>query len=233
MPGTGTSWPYGRTARDRATRVHWWVVTVLQVIMGLALVLAIYERQWLTATITLGIILLMFAPAVLGRRLKLYIPPEFELLALVFVFAALFLGEVRGYYARFWWWDIALHTTSGLLLGILGFLLVYVLNESERIELHMRPRFVAFFAFFFAVAVGALWEIFEFAMDQIFGTNMQKPMLGDPSGLTDTMWDLIVDTVGAAVISAAGWWYMKRDRRSIVELWIRKFIAGNPALFRR
>ena len=97
-----------------------------------------------------------------------------------------FLGEVRSWYERIWWWDIALHTSSGLLLGLVGFLLVYVLTENERIDLHMRPRFVALFAFLFAVAVGALWEIFEFAMDRMLGANMQKPMLDDPSGLTDT-----------------------------------------------
>ena len=28
----------------------------------------------------------------------------------------------------------------------------------------MKPRFVAIFAFLFAVAVGAIWEIFEFSM---------------------------------------------------------------------
>jgi uncharacterized membrane protein YjdF len=219
-------------AQDRAARIHWWVVSILQVIMAVGFVGALYEQQWLNALVIAGIITLMFVPGPLQRRLKLRIPPEFELLALVFVFAALFLGEVRDYYARYWWWDIALHTSSGLLLGILGFLLVYVLNEDDRIDLHMQPRFVALFAFVFAVAVGALWEIFEFAMDQVFGLNMQKPMLGDPSGLTDTMWDLIVDTLGAAVISLAGWWYMHRRERSFIEGWIRKFIERNPRLFR-
>ena len=105
----------------------------------------------------------------------------------MFVFAALFLGEIQRYYERIWWWDIALHTSSGLLKGILGFLLVYVLNENERIKLHMPPRFVALFAFLFAAAAGTLWEIIEFAMHQVFGSTMQKPMFGDPSGLTDAM----------------------------------------------
>jgi uncharacterized membrane protein YjdF len=125
-----------------------------------------------------------------------------------------------------------LHASSGLLLGIVGFLLIYVLNENERVDVHMRPRFVALFAFLFAVAVGAIWEIFEFSMDSAFGTTMQKPMLGDASGLTDTMWDLGVDTVGAFLISALGWWYMKRKTRSFIEVWIRRFIDRNPRLFR-
>ena len=118
-------------------------------------------------------------------------------------------------------------------MGILGFLLVYVLNESENANIYMRPHFVAMFAFLFAVTVGTLWEIFEFAMDQLVGTNMQKPMLGDPSGLTDTMWDMIVNALGALAISGLGWWYMKQQVRSFIEIWIHKFIERNPRFFPR
>lgn len=218
---------------DLPLRVHRGILIVLQTIMTVELVLLVYDGQWINAFLVMAIMALTLAPAVLGRRFQVYIPPEFQVLAVVFVFAALFLGEMQSYYTRIWWWDIALHTSSGLLLGILGFLLVYVLNENEQAYVHMRPRFVALFAFAFAVAVGTLWEIFEFAMDQIAGTTMQKPMLGDPSGLTDTMWDLIVDTLGAAVISGLGWWYMERDERSFIEVWIGRFIERNPRLFRR
>ncbi len=153
-------------------------------------------------------------------------------MTVAFVFASLFLGEILEFYIRIWWWDIALHTTSGLLLGIFGFLLVYILNESTNVELNMKPRFVALFAFLFAVAVGAIWEIFEFTMDKSLGMQMQKPMLNDPSGLTDTMWDLIVDTIGAAIISALGWWYMLNGKDSWLENGIQRFIEKNPRFFR-
>jgi hypothetical protein len=56
-------------------------------------------------------------------------------------------------------------------------------------------------------------------------------MLGDDSGLTDTMWDLVVDSVGAAAISLYGWYFLSRGSRSFVEEWIAKFIAKNPRLF--
>lgn len=229
----GVPEPVRPDAASAATRVHRMVLVALQVIMAVGLLGALYERHWLNALAVLAIMLLTLVPAALGRRFHVVdIPAEFEVLAVVFVFAAMFLGEIRGYYARYWWWDIALHTTSGLLLGILGFLLVYVLNASKQIDLFMRPRFVALFTFTFAVAVGTLWEIFEFGMDQIFGTNMQKPMFDDPSGLTDTMWDLIVDALGALAISGLGWWHMHRQAPSFVEAWIHKFIARNPRFFR-
>lgn len=107
-----------------------------------------------------------------------------------------------------------------------------MLNESRRIDLHMRAGFVALFAFAFAVAAGAAWEIFEFTVDQLLGTQMQKPMLGDPSGLTDTMWDLIVDALGAAVISVFGWWRMVRHKPSFIEAWIDRFVERNPQFFK-
>lgn len=217
---------------DVAARVHHWIAIFVATVMTVDLAVFLYSGQWQTAFLTIAIMAVILAPTLLGARLTVNIPPEIQALALLFVFAALFLGEVQRYYERIPWWDQALHVSSGLLLGILGFLLVYVLNQSKRID-PLRPGFVAFFAFLFAVSVGTLWELFEFAMDSIFGTNMQKPMFDDPSGLTDTMWDLLVDMLGAATISVYGWWYLKRPEQSFIERWVEKFIARNPGLFKR
>ncbi len=220
--------------RHSATgRIRLGVVLALQAVMAVELVVLLLQGSWASGVWLLAIMAVTSAPVLLGHRLPVRIPAEYELLAIVFVFAALFLGEFHSYYERFWWWDIVLHSTSGLLLGIVGFLLVYVLNENRRIDLHMRPGFVALFAFAFAVTAGTLWEIFEFAADRLFGMQMQKPMLGDPSGLTDTMWDLIVDTLGAALISGFGWWHMKSGRRSFIDTWTDRFVAKNPRLFSR
>jgi len=216
---------------DAATKIKRWIVFIIVTIMAIDLIVVVSEGLWLSGFLILTIALLILLVTVFSDRLAVQIPAEFQVLALVFVFSALFLGEVRSYYTRIWWWDIALHSTSGLLMGILGFLLVYVLNASEKIAFSMTPRFVAFFAFMFAVAVGAIWEILEYSMDVIFGANMQKAMFNDPSGLTDTMWDMIVNAIGAAFISILGWWYLIRDRRSFIDIWIHKFIKRNPSWF--
>lgn len=218
---------------DEST-LHNRLSTLLQTILLAGVVGAIWNQQWLNSVVISGILLITLLPQLLARKFHVIIPNEFKLLAIAFIFASLFLGEVHGYYTRFWWWDIVLHTSSGFLLGIVGFLLVYVLNETERIRLNMRPGFVAFFAFLFALGIGTVWEIFEFSVDSLFGSNMQKSMLGDHSGLTDTMWDLIVDAVGALVISVLGYGYLKASRdESFLRRWIRKFIKSNPRLFRQ
>lgn len=214
--------------------IHRRLTFFLQAILVMEVVIALWEQQWLTALITTGIILITLGPLFLAKFFRVFIPTEFVLLTIAFVFASLFLGEVHDYYSRFWWWDIALHSGSGFLLGVVGFLLVHLLNETENIGVNMKPGFVAFFAFLFAVGMGALWEIFEFAMDGLFGLNMQKLMLGDPSGLTDTMWDLVVATLGALIISILGYTYLKNPQKeSFLERWIHIFIRKNPRFFRR
>lgn len=213
---------------------HQRVTIALQLILLAEAIFAIWQQRWLTAFLSSMIILITFFPILFERRFRIHIPPELQLSAIGFVFASLFLGEIRDYYSRFWWWDMALHTLSGFLLGILGFLLVHVMNEMERTQVHLKPGFVAFFAFMFALGMGALWEIFEFTMDSVFGMNMQKPMLGDPSGLTDTMWDLIVDALGALTVSVLGWRYLNNpEQDSFLERWINGFIERNPRFFRK
>ncbi len=102
-------------------------------------------------------------------------------MVLVFLFTAMYLGEIGAYFVKFWWWDIVLHLSSGVILGIVGFFLIYFLNQKERISLVLSSGFIVLFAFAFAVTAGVVWEVFEFAMDGVFGLTMQK------SGLVDTM----------------------------------------------
>ena len=214
-------------------RVHRVLVLLLILLMVMEWVILLIEQRWLSVFLATLIIATLFLPVIFRNRMEIEIPAEFHILAVVFIFASLYLGEIQGFYHRFWWWDIVLHTSAGLLMGIVGFLLVYILNESRRVELHMKPIFISLFACIFSIAIGAFWEIFEFSMDQLFGFNMQKPMLGDPSGLTDTMWDMIVNAIGAFLVSFMGWWYLKSKKAFFVKDWIRKFIRKNPGIFNK
>lgn len=151
--------------------------------------------------------------------------PSFISAIVIFVAATLFLGEVMDFYERFWWWDIAMHATSAVGFGLLGFVLVFMMFQGDRYA--APPRGVAFFAFCFAITIGTMWEIFEFAMDQIFGLNMQK------SGLPDTMGDLIVDAIGALIGAFSGYGYLRGQARGGLAAIIEEFIEKNPHYFRR
>lgn len=189
------------------------------------------SRRWGHAALVVALMAVISTPLWFRRRTLANIPVEIQIFAVAFIFATLFLGEVGNFYEKFWWWDLVLHTSSGVLLGLFGFMVLYLLNETETVSVHMRPSFLALFAFFFSVGLGAIWEIFEFSMDQLFGLTMQKPMRGDPSGLTDTMWDLIVDTLGAAIASLVGLSYMLAARKEGRRDWLQRFVARYPRFF--
>ncbi len=136
---------------------------------------------------------------------------------IIFLYCAIFLGEVRMFYYRVGNWDTFLHFFSAGMLGSLAFSIVSVLNQSDRVPMHLSPAFVAIFAFCFAVACGAIWEIYEFTFDGILGLNMQKFMLEDGTplvgreALSDTMKDIITDVAGAGVVALGGYFAMKKN----------------------
>lgn len=77
------------------------------------------------------------------------------------------------------------------------------------IPVSMSPAFAALFTLCFALALDVLWEIYEFTVDALFQTNMQKyaleggEALAGQAALQDTMGDLIVDFIGALGIAIA------------------------------
>lgn len=164
----------------------------------------------------LGLIVMMI-PSVIERRFSIDIPNKMEVVYFVFLYCAIYLGEVRNFYYLIPYWDTILHAFSGAMLGALGFWLVSFLNESSYIHMHLSPFFVAIFAFCFALAAGAVWEIYEYSFDGLLALNMQKhtlesgiPLVGREA-LTDTMKDIIVDALSALAVSVAGYYQLEKQ----------------------
>jgi len=209
---------------QRRRKLKIWISTIFKIIIILAAIYSIYQRAWLNLLISIATFFLMFLPSILERELKVDYPEEFEILIMVFIFLSLFLGELTSFYSRFWWWDMLLHGLSGLIVATFALSLVYILNREKRIKLN--PFFITIFSFTFALGLGAIWEIFEFEMDSIFGFNMQK------SGLVDTMWDLILDSIGALIISIIGFLYLKGKLKFLRKI-EKEFVEANKILFGR
>lgn len=175
----------------------------------------------------LGVVAL-FLPSIISKKTKIVIPSNMYMIYILFLWAAVFLGEVRNYYYRVPHWDTILHICSGAMLGALGFSFVNILNKHEKVHVELSPIFVAIFAFGFAISLGVIWEIYEFLVDGLLGLNMQKFALENGTELlgraavTDTMEDLIVDSIGAFVMSVIGYISLKYKKG-----WIEKLLIKN------
>lgn len=185
----------------------------------IALIL-IYIRGWITQDHSQDFIIaitffMTYYPSILAKRFGVYLPARLEIIITLFIFSAQVLGEMNGFYDKIPWWDTMLHTTSGVILGLVGFLFVYLLNEKGDKNVNLSPIFVVVFAFCFAITMGVFWEFFEYGADRILGYNMQKFRMPGQDGLVDTMEDLIVDTLGAVIACIGGWIYMKQKKDTL------------------
>ncbi len=161
----------------------------------------------------------MLLPGILSKKLKITIPSNMYFLFVIFLYCAIFLGEISKFYYNVAHWDTILHTFSGAMLGALGFSIISIINKKRVFDICLSPFFIAFFAFCFAVTVGVFWEIYEFSFDSLFGLNMQKfalesgKLLVGQAALVDTMKDLIVDCIGALVMAIIGYIGLKNKRK--------------------
>lgn len=206
-------------------RVHGAITNVVRLSLIIAFLGALIEMKWMLFFVSGAVFFLTYIPEFFERKYRIYLPVEFEIVTVLFIYGSLFLGEAFDYYNRFWWWDLVLHAGSAVAVGFIGFAILFILYKRERVK--ASPIVIAVFSFSFAVAIGAVWEIFEFSMDLVFGMNMQK------SGLIDTMGDLIIDSIGALIAAAAGYFYIKKGEVFIFDKVIDKFVKENPRLFKK
>jgi hypothetical protein len=124
-------------------------------------------------------------------RLTFNLPLTFSYL--IFLVASQYLGSIRGWYGL-GWWDTFLHGLSGIILGFTAVALYERLTHRSAGP-EISSWFIFLFIFSFAALCGVIWEIYEFSSDQLFGTTLQG------GGNTDTMTDLIADTIGGLLVA--------------------------------
>ena len=147
---------------------------VLDILVILVMVARVLRRDFYPVFLCLLTLTLFNVPMLIDRKLNIEIPVLLESVVLIFIFCAEILGEIGSFYTFIPWWDTLLHTVNGFLMAAIGFTMIDLLNNSPRFHFNLSPIFVAFVAFCFSMTVGVFWEFFEFGMDQMFRTDMQK-----------------------------------------------------------
>lgn len=183
-----------RLAQGRSRKVFI-VNTVLAVFVIGILVRSLMLGNLNSAFICLMTLCLFSVPAIIKRTFNVKLPETLEIIVLFFIFCAEILGELGNYYMSYPHWDLMLHSTWGFLCAALGFALVDIINQNDKIKFNLSPVYVAVVAFCFSMTVGVFWEFFEFTADTLLGTDTQKDTI--ISEITSTLLNEAKD--GAAV----------------------------------
>lgn len=150
------------------------VFNALRLLVIVALVRQLMRGSYESAFFCVLTMLLLYVPSWIQVKLRIELPPPLEITVLCFIFAAEIMGEVNAFYVVIPGWDTMLHTLNGFLAAAVGFSMVMLLNDDERLTFDLSPFFLALMAFCFSMTIGVLWEFFEFSMDWFFHTDMQK-----------------------------------------------------------
>lgn len=150
------------------------VFAVIRLIVVGVLVRSAFNGQIESVYTCLLTLVLLLLPSILERKLGVRLPAGLEITVAVFIFAAEILGEIACFYVTVPFWDKALHTTSGFIYAAVGYSMADVLNRHKKVSFELSPLFLALVAFCFSMTIGALWEIFEFSVDNLFHKDMQK-----------------------------------------------------------
>lgn len=168
---------------------------------------SIFSQRWSLVFLIILTVVLMLVPTMLHRWYNITLPRGIVMMSLLFVYTSLFLGETYGFYDRFWWWDIFLHGASAFGFGLISLGIVRMMQSAAVVQ--ASAGLMSLFAFGFTLAMGTVWEIFEFILDTLFHFDMQE-------GLIDTMGDLIVDALGAFIVCLFGYLHWKYEKNNII-----------------
>lgn len=171
------------------------IVLISIIIIDFVLLLysiSINHYDEISAIITLPLTLLI--PTIVKKVLKIKITDFFEIIFYTFIFLAQFLGSCINLYDKIYWFDDFTHFLSGIFSCLIAIAILKIFKKNTNKDI----AFNIIFIFGIVFIIAGCWELIEFAIDQILGSNMQHSI---DSGVNDTMFDILSATIGAIVFN--------------------------------
>ena len=145
--------------------------------------------KWNMTTIFACVLSLIFMVITIVIGKKIGLGNGIKILIYVFILGTEILGEIYHFYVDVWWFDIVMHTYFAFIVSYAGLYLIRYFKIKGSIY------FVILFIFSFAMMTESIWEIFEFSMDRVIGTDMQKDTVIRSISSTYLSHDIYVDKV--------------------------------------
>lgn len=146
-----------------------------------------------------------------GQSFIIEVPPLSQTMLNIIIFAGIPFGSYLELFDKLWFYDIIMHLLSGVVCAVFGYDFAFILQRKKG---QCSIILAAMFGLMFAMSIACGWEIYEFLMDYLHGTNLQLSSKGPETamfdmskyrneygylGLFDTMTDMIYNTTGGII----------------------------------
>ncbi len=175
--------------------ITWWVCRALLFIWGVWGMLHGYTSEFVQATFAIIFTHLWDMFQLFGGRSFITKYPAYlQTMLNVFICFACTVGTTLNTRTDFRGIDIPEHIFAGYLAATGAFVLADIMQGQKQ---PIKVSVQAIFSLGGAMCVLVGWEYYEFTMDRLYGFVMQHGQVPYSYGLTDTMIDLMLGTLGA------------------------------------
>ncbi len=194
---------------------------LMRLIMGILFIYYFINNNSIYFLNALLVIFVSLVPDVFFRVIRIRLSNTADFVVQLFIFLSMVLGRMYEFYEIFPWWDLFLHFSSGIIIGLAAVLVLKVAIEGDIYE-KLSPLFIALFIFVFSTAGAGIWEIWEFAGDQLFGLDSQL------NSLIDTMTDICMGAGAGLLTAIMGYYHCKKGKfKFIGDLKLEKIETKN------
>lgn len=167
----------------RRVRIFKRILSFIVLILAIATMVALFYvkkekmrvRLFFSLLQYIAMSIVLISPRLLKKFANFEVPVEVHISVTAFAFLGLVLGDGLNFYGKIGWWDSLLHFTSGIILSFIALWLLQMLILRRK-YLFMHRALLYIFVVAFSLAVGAVWELCEYTVDDIFHTNNQQYM---------------------------------------------------------
>lgn len=157
---------------------------ILIVLIGSILVLSKSKLDLIDTLKTLSIFLSINVLYIL--KLKIEIDDKINLVYIIFIILAHFLGVILNFYDKYPGYDKLVHFIFGIVASYLSLFLIKDLKINKVIGIIT-----------ITLSLATLWEVYEYICSLIFNVDPQNNLT---TGVNDTMQDIIVAFAGSILV---------------------------------
>lgn len=199
-------------------------MNLIRLILIITFFYANSQNRPIVTLVSIIALAITFIPTILKKFFKIETPAIFEIIYLMAIYGILTLGELRGFFSGLWWWSILTTLTASIALGFVSLTITNLLYIKNKIS--QSPLLIGTIIFSITVTFGVFWEIFEFVLDILIQTDLQR-------NLIETMQDISINVLGALIVSISGTIYMKNDKEYLISTFLSKIIENTFSQKRR